>query len=153
MARLSDLHPNQQATLKALECPKFDETKLVPKRPLNECRVALVSSAGLMQRGDENIAGNSSDYRSFAQSCPDRDILVNHISVNFDRTALAEDINTVFPRAILASMEEDGIIEHAAKTHYSFMGATAPEKLQASAGQLATALKTARINTVCLLPV
>lgn len=153
MARLSDLHPNQQATLEALDCPKFDEATLVPKRPLDQCRVALISSAGLMQRNDENVSGNDADYRSFGRACPDRDILINHISVNFDRTAYAEDVNTVFPRAILGSMEEDGTIEHAARVHYSFMGATTPERLQASAEHLAMELKAAKINTVCLLPV
>ena len=152
MARLEDMAPSQREHIEAMECPEFN-TALTGKRPLGECRVALISSAGLMRRGEDNIEGNSVDYRTFEKSCPDRDILINHISVNFDRSAFAEDINTVFPRELLQSLQEDGSIGHAAKKHYSFMGAAAPEELQPAAERLALALKEADINTACLLPV
>ena len=153
MARLNDMAASQREHLEALECPEFKDTVMVAKRPLSECRVALVSSAGLMRRGGDNVSGGSTDYRTFDKSCPDRDILINHVSVNFDRSAFAEDINTVFPREILKSLQEDGSIGHAAKKHYSFMGATEPAKLQPTAELLAQDLKEADINTVCLLPV
>ncbi len=153
MARLDELTANQREGLETLECPSIDDAAFVPARPLNQCRVALISSAGLMQRKAENIPGDSADYRPFDNACPDRDILMNHVSINFDRTAFAEDINTVFPRAILKEMAEDKVIEKAAVRHYAFMGATTPEKMQSNVLRLADELAAANINTACLLPV
>ncbi len=153
MARLDQMAPAQREVLESLDCPTIADTAFVPPRPLNQCRVALVSSAGLMKRKDDNVSGSSSDYRVFENSWPERDILMNHISVNFDRTAFAEDINVVFPRAILKEMAEQEVIERTAAKHYAFMGATAPDKLQENVERLASELIDANINTVCLLPV
>lgn len=153
MARLNEMAPAQREHLEAMECPEFANSALVPPRPVKECRVALISSAGLMKRKDDNVPGNSTEYRTIEHNWPERDLLINHISVNFDRTAFAEDINSVFPREILAGMAEDNVIEKVAKEHYAFMGATEPEKLQPSVEKLATVLTEANINTVCLLPV
>ena len=153
MAKLDDMAPTQREHLANLECPVISDTAFVPARPLNQCRVALLSSAGLMKREDENVNGASADYRTFERTWPDRDILINHISVNFDRTAFAEDINTVFPRAILNELAEENMIQSAANEHYAFMGATAPEKMRTNVEQLANRLNSENVNTVCLLPV
>lgn len=153
MAKLDEMAPSQREHLEKLDCPVISDAAFVAARPLNQCRVALISSAGLMKREDENINGASANYRSFENSSPDRDILMNHISVNFDRTAFAEDINTVFPRAILNELAADNIIQSAATRHYAFMGAIAPEKMRTNIEQLANELNNANINTVCLLPV
>ncbi len=153
MARPEHMTQAQRQGLETLDCPVFDNAAFVPPRPLEQCRVALISSAGLMKRKEENIPGGSADYRTFESKWPDRDILMNHISVNFDRTAFAEDINSVFPRALLKELAEEKVIAEAAKNHYAFMGATAPEKFRESVEQLANELKSADINTACLLPV
>lgn len=153
MARLEQLTAPQREGLESLDCPVIPDASFVAPRPLEQCRVALISSAGLMKRKDDNVPGGSADYRVFENTWPERDILINHVSVNFDRTAFAEDINVVFPRAILKEMAEDGVIERTAAEHYSFMGATEPDKLRASVEQLANELKDANINTACLLPV
>jgi len=153
MVRLSEIAATQREHLESLSCPEFTQSAHVPPRALSECRVALISSAGLMKRKDENVPGNSNTYREFDSKCPDREILINHVSVNFDRSAFSEDINSIFPRELLTEMAQDGTIEHAANIHYSYMGATEPKQLQASAEQLAKVLTDAQINTVCLLPV
>ena len=153
MARLQDSVDNERAHLEALECPGFDQTSFTPQRPLSDCRVALISTAGLMQRGSDNIRAGTGGYRTIDQSVADRDILINHVSVNFDRSAFAEDINTVLPRQRLIEMEQQRSIAHAATEHYSFMGATAPEEMEAHVHELAATLKDKGINTVCLLPV
>lgn len=153
MARLQDCVDAERTHLEALECPEFEQAAFTPPRPLSECRVALISSAGLMQRGSPNVPAGASDYRVIGESVPDADILINHVSVNFDRSAFAEDINTVFPRQRLKELEQQRTIAKAADEHYSFMGATAPEKMESHAHALAAELKSKSINTVCLLPV
>lgn len=153
MARLTEMVATQREHVESLSCLEFPNAAFVPPRPLKECRVALISSAGLMQRDEDNVHGSSADYRVIEHKRPDRDLLINHISVNFDRTAFAEDVNSVFPRARLAELAESGTIEKAATQHYAFMGATAPEKMQANVERLSKELHDAGINTVCLLPV
>lgn len=153
MARLRDSVDNERAHLEALECPGFEQTSFTPARPLAECRVALISTAGLMQRGSDNIHAATGGYRTIDQTVPDQDILINHVSVNFDRSAFAEDINTVLPRQRLVEMAQQQSIAHAATEHYSFMGATSPEKMEPHVHELAAVLKDRGINAVCLLPV
>ncbi|OED34805.1 hypothetical protein AB833_31860 [Chromatiales bacterium (ex Bugula neritina AB1)] len=153
MPRLSNVVANERAHLESLECPTFENTAFVSPRPLKDCRVALVSSAGLMQRKGKNISGSSAQYQSFDRSIRDRDLLINHVSVNFDRSGYSEDVNTVFPRELLNELADDGVIAGVSDPHYSFMGATAPEKMREYVDQLATELKENSINTVCLLPV
>ncbi len=153
MARLTEMVAPQRESLESLDCPEFQNSAFVPPRPLQNCRVALISSAGLMKRKDNNVKGSAADYRTIENSWPDRDLLINHISVNFDRTSFAEDINSVFPREILRQLAEEKIIDGVSAKHYSFMGATAPEKLQPNVEKLAQELISDGINTACLLPV
>jgi len=153
MARLTEMATSQREHLESLSCPEFPNSAFVSPRQMNTCRVALISSAGLMKRKEDNVPGNCTDYRTIEHSWPNRDLLINHISVNFDRTAYAEDINSVFPREILEQLAEEGKIGQVAKNHYAFMGATEPEKLRPNVERLATELTQNDINTVCLLPV
>ena len=153
MARLTEMAATQRESLESLVCPEFSSGAFVPPGPLKQRSVALISSAGLMKRKDENVHGNSADYRTIEHNWPERDLLINHISVNFDRTAFAEDTNSVFPRAILGQLAEDGIIKKVSAKHYSFMGATAPEKLRPEVEKLAQELTGDGIDTACLLPV
>ena len=153
MVKLTDVVAAERQHLEGLECPEFPDPVLLPPRALSSSRVALISSAGLMKRSDDNVKAGTAEYRTIETTTRDRDVLLNHVSVNFDRTGFAEDINSVFPRERLNDLKENGVIEHAAKSHYSFMGATAPEAMQANVQELVTELKAQKINAVCLLPV
>lgn len=153
MVRLSDVVPAQRETLTNLDCPEMPPPDIQPASALSDCRVALISSAGLMQRNSDNVPGNAADYRTIGHNTPTNDLLMNHVSVNFDRTGFAEDINCVLPRAPLDALVERKLIGSAATEHYSFMGATAPGKMQDSVQQLTKVLKRQHVNTVCLLPV
>ena len=153
MVKLTDVVGAERQHLESLDCPEMTNPTVLPPKAFNECRVALVSSAGLMKRSDENVRAGTAEYRTIESTTRDRDVLMNHVSVNFDRSGFAEDINCLFPRERLNELAENGVIEHAAKNHYAFMGATAPEGMQTHVDELVAELKTKNINTVCLLPV
>lgn len=153
MPKLSDVAASQRERLESLECPTVENSVFAPPRALNDCKVALISSAGLMSRHDDNVRGGTGDYRSFPNAVTDRDLLVNHVSVNFDRSGFAEDANTVLPRERLRQLATDGKIGSAATEHYAFMGATHPEKMQQNVARLVTQLKDNKVNAACLLPV
>jgi D-proline reductase (dithiol) PrdB len=153
MTRLTDLPLAQAKRLAELECPVFATRPWVKGPPLAQRRVAIVSSAGLVRRGEMPFRGRDADYRVIpADTQPDQ-LLISHISINFDRTGFQEDWNVVFPLDRLNELAADGEIGSVAKTHYAFMGATDPVQMEPHARERAGRLKSDRVDAVILTPV
>jgi D-proline reductase (dithiol) PrdB len=153
MARMTDLPQATQTNMANLECPRFETTPFVSGPPLAERRVAVVTSAGLVRRGERPFVSGDVDYRVLPADTSASQILMSHASVNFDRTAFQRDINVVFPLDRLRTMEVAGTIGSLAATHYSFMGATDPRAMEANARAVAGRLKSDRVDAVLLTPV
>jgi D-proline reductase (dithiol) PrdB len=153
VTRLSDLPPAQATRLAELECPDFTTRPWVNGPPLRERRVAIVSSAGLVVRGEAPFRGRDPDYRAIPSSTKPQDLLISHISINFDRTGFQEDWNVVFPLDRLNELAAEGEIGSVAATHYSFMGATDPVQMEPHAREVAARLKQERVDAVILSPV
>ena len=153
MTRLSDLPAGQAKRLAELECPDFATLPWVAGPPLSERRVAIVSSAGLVRRGENPFRGRDADYRAIPSDTRPEDLLISHISINFDRTGFQEDWNVVFPLDRLRELAADGVIGSVAQTHYSFMGATDPVQIESNARELAGRLKRDQVEAVILSPV
>jgi D-proline reductase (dithiol) PrdB len=115
--------------------------------------VAIVSSAGLVVRGENPFRGRDADYRVIPADTKPDDLLISHISINFDRTGFQEDWNVVFPRDRLRELAAAGMIGGVAPTHYSFMGATDPVQMEPYAREVAARLKQDRVDAAILPPV
>ncbi len=153
MTRLTDLPPAQAKRLAELECPDFATRPWVAGPPLAARRVAIVSSAGLVVRGENPFRGRDPDYRAIPADTAPAELLIGHISINFDRTGFQEDWNVVFPLDRLNELAAEGVIGSVAETHYSFMGATDPVEMEPYARELAGHLKQDRVDAVILSPV
>jgi D-proline reductase (dithiol) PrdB len=153
MARMTDLPAPTQISMANLECPVFATTPFVSGPPLAKRRVAVVTSAGLLRRGERPFVSGDTDYRAIPAETPADQILMSHVSVNFDRTGFARDINVVFPIERLREMASAGTIGSVAATHYSFMGASDPRGMEANARAVAGRLKADRVDAVLLTPV
>ena len=153
MTRLTDLPPAQAKRLAELECPDFTTRPWVSGRPLGQRRVAIVSSAGLVVRGELPFRGRDPDYRVIPATTKPEELLISHISINFDRTGFQEDWNVVFPLDRLNELAAEGMIGSVAATHYSFMGATDPIQMEPHARELAGRLKADQVDAVILSPV
>ncbi|HEV7996146.1 MAG TPA: glycine/sarcosine/betaine reductase selenoprotein B family protein [Stellaceae bacterium] len=153
MTRLSDLPPAQAQRLAELECPDFATRPWVAGPALAQRRVAIVSSAGLVVRGEDPFRGRDPDYRAIPATITAGDLLCSHISINFDRTGFQEDWNVVFPLDRLRELAAEGTIGSVAQTHYSFMGATDPVQMEPHARDLAGRLKQDQVDAVILSPV
>lgn len=94
-----------------------------PKKSLAQSRVAIVTSAGLHLRDDRPFTGGDPTFRAIPSATPASEIVQSHTSIGFDRTAVLEDINVVFPVERLREMVSAGRIGELAPTFYSFMGA------------------------------
>ena len=153
MARLNELPAAMAERLAALDCPDFATRPWVIGPPLPQRRVAVVSSAGLVVRGEPPFLGRDADYRVIPSETPPDRLLLSHISVNFDRTGFQEDWNVVFPLDRLRELAAEGAIGSVAATHYSFMGATDPVLMEGHAREVAGRLKEDRVDAVLLSPV
>jgi D-proline reductase (dithiol) PrdB len=150
---LTDLPPAQAKRLAELDCPDFTTRPWVNGPPLSQRRVAIVSSAGLVVRGENPFRGRDADYRVIPFDTKPEDLLISHISINFDRTGFQEDWNVVFPLDRLRELAGVGTIGGVATTHYSFMGATDPVQMEPYARELAGRLKQDRVDAAILPPV
>ena len=153
MARLEDIPEPTRTAVANLPCPAFDTTPFVGGPPLSERRVAIVSSAALIHRGDKPFAFGSGEYRAVPSAWNNNEIVISHVSINFDRAGFQRDINVVYPIDRLRELAADGIIGGVASTHYTVMGSTDPAAMVESAGGIAAALLAEGCNAVVLAPV
>jgi D-proline reductase (dithiol) PrdB len=136
-----------------LPCPRFETQPWVAGPPLARRRVALVSTAGLHRRGDRPFSGGAGDYRVIPGDTAHGDLVMTHVSQNFDRTGFQQDWNVAFPLERLRDLAAEGCIGSVADYHYSFMGATGPEQMEPVTGDLARLLQADRVDAVLLVPI
>jgi len=153
MARLTDLDEFSRSAYEAMEMPTFASTPWVAAKPAPDARIAIISTAGLQRRGDRPFSIDSSDYRLLPGDTAAADLVMSHISPNFDRSGFQQDHNVVLPIDRLNELAAEGAVGSVASIHYSFMGATHPAKMERTARRLAGLLKQDRVDTVLLVPV
>ncbi len=133
-------------------CEEYELTEPVSGPALNQRRIAIVSTAGLMHRDDKPFALGAVDYR-ILDTESHQDIMMSHISTNFDRSGFAQDHNVALPLDRLHEKAAQGEIGSIARYHYSFMGANEPEKMKSAAEQLARNLRFDEVDGLILVPV
>jgi len=153
VTRLTDLPPAQAQRLAEVECPHFETRPWVIGPALARRRVAIVSSAGLVVRGETPFRGRDPDYRVIPGETKPNELLISHISINFDRTGFQEDWNVVFPIDRLNELADEGVIGSVAEAHYAFMGASDPLEMEPHARELAGRLKRDHVDGAILPPV
>jgi D-proline reductase (dithiol) PrdB len=120
--------------------------------PLNQRRVAIVSTAGLHRRDDRPFTLDPGDYyRVIPGDIQANDLVMSHVSTNFDRTGFQQDWNVVFPLDRLRELAREGVIGSVADFHYSFMGVHDPMSVETEARAVARLLKKDRADGVLLL--
>ena len=153
MVRLADLPNEVAANLLRLPLPEFETTPWAEPPPLSKARVAIISTAGIHRRSDPKFAGGAIDYRLIPADLDYADLIMSHVSVNFDRSGFQQDVNVVFPLQLLKELADRGEVGSVASWHYSFMGATDPSRLAETAPQVARLLKEDGVTAAVLVPV
>jgi D-proline reductase (dithiol) PrdB len=153
MARPEDIpQPTRDAVLN-LPCPTFDTTPFVAGPVLTQRRIAILSSAALIRRGDKPFPFGSGECRFVSAATPAGELLVSHVSINFDRAGWQRDINVVYPIDRLRDLAASGEIGGVAETHYTVMGSTDPAEMEQAVEQIEGQLRQERIDSVLLSPV
>lgn len=153
MVRIDEFPDDFEVEFRNREMPEFETTSLIKGRPLNERRVALISTAGLHRRGDRPFLDESGEFRVIPSDLPDSDLVMSHISTNFDRLGFMKDADVAFPINRLKELVEDGVIGSVGDYHYSFMGATPPEDMKPHVREMVRSLKADNVCSVVLCPV
>ncbi len=154
MAYLENMSEGVRKLLENVSYPAFEKEAWVTGPPLNKRRVAIISTAGLHQRDDRPFTGEPGDYyRIIPGDIKSDNLIMSHISVNFDRTGFHQDWNVSFPIDRLRELAEENVIGSIADYHYSFMGADDPAKWEEQARHLATLLKKDNVDAALLVPV
>jgi|SRR3972149_1335972 len=131
-------------------------------KPLNECRVAAVTTAGIYNKDSdppfdaerekrEPMWGDPT-YRRIPRDVRRDQIGASHLHLN-NRDMLA-DVNTVLPLQRLAEFESGGVIGSLAQTNYSFMGfqPNTTEWRERYGPEVAGLLKDEAVDAVLLAP-
>lgn len=116
MARLSDIDPTLSKHLEALECVSYESKPWVSGPPLSKRRVAIISTAGLIKRGDRPFGLGDASYRLIAGDLDMNQVVMSHISTNFDRSGFQQDANVVLPIGRLRELAAAGKIARSRTT-------------------------------------
>jgi len=156
MVRLADLPESDRENMlkKIPTLPRFPQRHWARGPKLAQRRVAIVSTAGLHTRGDRPFGAGGMDYRVIPGNIGAGDLVMSHMSVNYDRSGFQEDWNVAFPLDRLNELARDKVIGSVAAFHYSFMGAVSPvTNYESKAAELAQLLHKDKVDAVLLSPV
>lgn len=144
----------------SMEKPRPIPWTPLPK-PLSECNVALLSSAGIALKDDQpfdqegerqNPWWGDPTYRILPKTATEKDVRLYHLHI--DPSHAEQDLNCLFPLQRLQEMEDNGRIGRMSERHYSIMGyILRPERLlQETVPAMIRNLKEDMADVVVLVP-
>jgi len=151
MVRLAEMPAVGRGFISELEMQEADVKPWTPSVPAAQRRIAIVSTAAVSRRGERPFSWLARDHRVINKD--DRDLVMTHVAVEYDRTGWQQDMNTIIPLDRLNEMEHSGEIGSVANEHFAFMGAADPLDMLKSAAKASDNMKQDNVNTVFLIPV
>jgi len=130
-------------------------------KPLRECTVALVSTAGVARHDDQPFDqererrdpwwGDPS-FRAIPLGTSERDVRLYHLHI--DPRFGEADLDVVLPMRRLAELAAEGAVGCPAPTHYSVMGyILEPQELvEKTAPAIAERMRAERVDAAALVP-
>lgn len=130
-------------------------------KPLSECTVALVSTAGVARKDDRpfdqegerrNPWWGDPSFRTIPFGTSERDVRLYHLHID---TRFGEaDLDVVLPMRRLAELAAEGFVGRPAATHYSTMGyiLDPTEVVEKTAPAIAGLMQAERVDAAALVP-
>ena len=151
MVKLAQMPAVGRGFISELEMQEAEEKPWTQPVPAAQRRIAIVSTAAVSRRGEKPFSWLARDHRVISKD--ERDLVMSHVAVEYDRTGWQQDINTIIPLDRLDEMQRSGEIGSVANEHYAFMGASDPLDMLQSAATAADNMNREKVNTVFLIPV
>lgn len=131
------------------------------RRPLSQCTIALVSSAGIARKGDRPFDQERErrdpwwgdpTHRVIPHGTTAADVDLYHMHI--DRRFGKEDLDVVLPSHRLEELVRQGVVGRAAPSHYSVMGyILRPQVLeQETAPRIAAQMRAEGVDAAVLVP-
>lgn len=123
--------------------------------PLNECKVALITTAGFYLPEQNPFDSNDCSYREIPNAIQTEVLSTGHKSEAYDKRGIESDVNLAFPLDRFKELEIEGKIGSLNHRHFSFMGSiTKPQRLiTQTAPEVAQMLKSDGVHAAFLTPV
>jgi len=132
------------------------------EKPLAECRVALISSAGIALRTDkpfdqqgerENPWWGDPSWRALPAETTAADVHIYHMHI--DPAPAEKDLDVILPLRRLRELADAGIVGDVSPRHFSIMGyiLEATELVNKTAPELASELIRDEVDLALLVPV
>lgn len=160
MAEIKDLDFKTRLIVKTYPFRKIDPLPIcdTPKKPLKDCRIALVTTAGLVPPGEkdfEEVLGGDTSYRLIPNDVYVADLKEVHRSESFDHSGVEADRNIAFPLDRMKELLAQGVFKDLSPVHLSFMGSiTAPGRLiKRSAPEAVQQLVKNKVDLALLIPI
>lgn len=130
-------------------------------KPLRECTVALVTSAGVARNDDRpfdqegerrNPWWGDPSFRTIPLGTTEKEVRLYHLHI--DPRFGEADLDVVLPMRRLAELEAEGFVGRAAPTHYSTMGyiLDPKEHLETTTPAIAERMHAERVDAAALVP-
>lgn len=131
-------------------------------KPLSQCRVSLITTAGVALRTDEpfdqqgerdNPWWGDPSWRILPPDATATDVVICHLHI--DSSPAEADLDVVLPTTRLRELVDEGVVGAVAPRHFSIMGYSldATELVETTAPELARALAEDDVDLVLLIPV
>jgi len=162
MAKIEDLPLKYRMFMRSYAFRRYviaDAPRASLARPLEQARVALVTTAGFHEPGDAGFdlgrSGGDPSFRVISVDVGTQTLVECHKSDAFDPEGIRADRNVAFPLDRFRELEAAGMIGGLAPRHVSFMGSiTRPEPLIAeTAPRAARLLVEDGVDVAFLTPV
>lgn len=132
------------------------------RKPLRECTVALLTTAGVARRDDRpfdqegerlNPWWGDPSFRAISLGTTEKDIRVYHLHI--DPRFGEADLDVVLPMRRLTELAGEGVIGLPAPTHYSIMGyiLDTEELIAKTAPAIAERMRAEQVDAAALVPV
>jgi D-proline reductase (dithiol) PrdB len=130
-------------------------------KPLSECTVALVSTAGVARNDDRPFdqEGERRDpwwgdpsFRTIPLDTTEKDVRLYHMHI--DPRFGEADLDVVLPMRRLTELSREGVVGRPAPTHYSMMGyiLEPAELVEKTAPAIAERMRAERVDAAALVP-
>ena len=137
-------------------CERYQTSPNTPLcMPLNQCRVALITTAGFYLPEQKPFDSNDCSYREIPNSIRTQDLSTAHKSEAYDKRGIDVDPNLAFPLDRFRELETESKIGALNRRHFSFMGSiTKPLPLiKQTAPEVTDMLKADGVDVAFLTPV
>lgn len=160
MVRIADMTPKLAEFMRGYSWRRLGEIPPAHRaKPLGRCRVALVSSAGMVAPGQEpydpEVKGGDWSWRVVPGDVEVQKLTEHHDSKAFDHSGIAADGNMAMPLDRLREMATDGLIGEVAPRHVSLMGSiVAPGRfIRKTVPEVVQMLTNDEVDVALMVPV